>query len=585
MGSSRFPGKMLREIAGKPLIWHVIHRLRQARTVAQIVLATSDQSVDDPLATYVASLGIAVVRGPEQNVLQRYLMALPLTDADIILRITGDSPLIDPELIDRLVMRLEESGADYVRASAPISDCGIDPIRRRTLERIGAERGDHPAAIEHVTGYLAVDPNFARCAELAVDGEDRLVEGARLSVDTPADLVFMQAIYRHLGAAPGDAEFQDVLRLLRAEPQLLAVNAHVRQRKADEQPLAVLIRCDGGHAIGLGHVVRCLAVAAQLRDRFSAAVTFALGGDEAALALVRAQDFPAHAVRRDAHESDLAALLRKLAPDLVLMDVRTPFSTADIAVVRAASCRLAVIDDPGPRRLEADLSFFPPAGAALDWRGAKGEHRAGFEFIPLREQFSPPPARKPAAPPRALILGGGSDPAAIGRRWLESAARALPPSWHIGMVIGAAAVDDPALAAIAQQIGDRLTLYRQVSDMAGLMAQAEIALASFGMTAYELAAIGVPMLLLCLSDEHEHAARALAERNAARIIGTIDAVGDRALDQAIIDLCADSTQRKAMSENSRRLVDGRGVERIAAELVALIHAESGSAKLGSALTR
>ena len=403
MGSSRFPGKMLREIAGKPLIWHVIHRLRQSTAVTQIILATSDQSVDDPLATYVAALGIAVVRGPEQNVLQRYLKALALTKAETILRITGDSPLIDPELIDRLVTRLEESGADYVRVSAPISDCGIDPITRRALERIGAERADHPAAIEHVTGYLSVDPDFARRAVLAIDGEDRLVAGARLSVDTPADLIFIQAVYRRLGAAAGEARFGDVLRLLRAEPQLLAINEHVRQRPAEEKPVAVLIRCDGGHAIGLGHVVRCLAVAAQLRDRFSAAVTFAVGGDEAAFALVKAEAFPVRTMTDDASGKALAAALRDVAPDLVLMDMRTPFSNAEIAVIRDATCDIAVLDDAGPRRLEADLSFFPPAGAALDWRGAKGERRIGFEFIPLREQFSPPPARKPTTPPMALM--------------------------------------------------------------------------------------------------------------------------------------------------------------------------------------
>jgi spore coat polysaccharide biosynthesis protein SpsF len=574
MGSSRFPGKMLREIAGKPLIWHVIHRLQQCAKLSQIILATSDQAVDDPLANYAASYGIAVVRGPEQNVLRRFMMALALTDADIIVRITGDSPLIDPELIDRLLTRLLESGADYVCVSRPISDCGIDPISRHALERIGSERADHPAAIEHVTGYLAVEPDFARRTDLVLDGEDRLVEGGRFSVDTPADLAFMQEVYRRLDVPAGEAKFLDVLALLRAAPELLSINAHIRQRLVDEKPLSVLIRCDGGHAIGLGHVVRCLAVAAALRDRFSAAVTFALGGDEAAFALVRGHAFPIHPLRGAAPDAELADILATVSPDLVLMDVRTPFDQAEIAALRRPSRLLAVLDDPGPRRLEADLCFFPPSGAALDWSDAKGERLFGFDFIPLRAQFSPAPVRQPAQPPLALILAGGSDPGGIGRMWLESAARALPVSWRIALVIGAAAAEDPLLAAIAAKIGDRLTVHRQVANMADLMAEAELALASFGMTAYELAAVGVPMQLLCLSDDHYRSALALAEKDAAQLVGIASETTSYRLDEAITTICGDPARRQALSQNSRRLVDGLGARRIAERIAALVRSRA-----------
>jgi len=569
MGSTRFPGKMLREIAGKPLIWHVIHRLRQCRTIAQIILATSDQSGDDSLAAYVASLGIAVARGPEKNLLQRFERALELTDADIVVRITGDAALIDPALIDRLVDHLRQSGADYALAAGPASDCGIDPVTRQTLQRLIAERADHPAAIEHVTGYFQVDASFARCAMMPITGENRYVEGARLSIDTPADLAFLEAVYRRLGAPAGDAQFLDVLALLRREPQLLAINRHVRQRTAGERPLSVVIRCDGGHSIGLGHVVRCLAIATILRDRFSAAVTFAVGGDAAALKLVRDQGFPVHPMLGHEPSAELSDILRKLRPDVVLMDLRTPFDPAEMAAIGAANCRLAVLDDGGARRLHADLSFFPPSGSALDWRGATGARSVGFDFIPLREQFSPPPQRIPVAPPMALILGGGSDPQGIGRRWLESAVRALPPSWRIGIVIGAASAEDPALEAIARKLGERLTIYRQISNMAALMAEAELALASFGMTAYELAAVGLPMLLLCLSDDHYRSALALAEKNAAVIVGIARQTADAALDQAIAQICADANLRSAMSQNARHLVDGFGAARIADRIASL----------------
>ena len=571
MGSSRFPGKMMREIAGKPLIWHVIHRLRQARRVTRIILATSDRPEDDALAAYAAGLVDTVVRGPEQNVLRRFVMALAHTDADLILRITGDAPLIDPGLIDRLIDALERSGADFAVTSGPGSDCGIDPITRRALLRIATERADHPAAIEHVTGYLAVDPGFASRCVVPVERENRFIEGARFSIDTPTDLAFIEAIYRRLGAPAGEAQFLDVLRLLRAEPELLAMNRHVRQRGAGEKPPAVLIRCDGGHEVGLGHVVRCLAIASALRDHFGAAVTFLLGGDAAALDLVRAEAFPVIDAQSRARDvRGLAAGLAAAAPDVLLMDLRAGFDTSEIAAIRDAGCALAVLDDASDRRLHADLGFFfPPSATALDWRGARGEACIGFEWIPLRAQFSPPPARRRTEPKLALIVAGGSDPTGIGRRWLESAARVLPHSWQIAIAIGAAAAADARLDDLVRNSGGRVAVYRQVSDMAGLMARAELSLASFGMTAYELASIGVPMLLLCLSEDHCRSAAALAEKQAARVLGLAPAVADPELDRAVAELAADAAGRDAMSRNARALVDGLGARRIAKRIAAL----------------
>lgn len=582
MGSSRFPGKMLQELAGKPLIWHVIHRLRRCDRVAQIIVATSDQPADDPLADYARRLGVDVVRGPERNVLERFRLALDLTSAPTILRITGDAPLIDPQLIDRLIDALEASGADYVVTATPVSDCGIDPMTRDALLRLVAERGDHPAAMEHVSGYFALEPGFAQRTMLALHGEDRRVEGARFSVDTPADLAFIAAIYRRLGAAAGEAKFSEALALLRDDPSLLKINAHVRQRRADEKPLSVLIRCDGGHGIGLGHVVRCLAIAAELRDRFAAAVRFAMKGEEAAVALVRGAAFPVERLSDAAEAPSLRACIAAEKPDVVLMDLRTPYDAAAMAVLRAAGCRIAVLDDAGPRRLDADCSFFPPSAAALDWSKALGERHIGFEWIPLRRQFAEAPARRTGPERFALILGGGSDPHGIGRRFLASAARTLPASWRLGLVIGAAASDDPGLDEIAGKLGARLAIHRHVEDMAALMAKADLALASFGMTAYELAAVGVPMLLLCLSEDHRVSATSLAEAGAAEIAGVAKDVTDAALDAAIARLAADDSRREQLGRRARALVDGKGAARIAESLAALASGQEKIAKAGRA---
>ena len=568
MGSSRFPGKMLADLAGQPVLWHVVHRLERCATIGRIILATSDGDGDDPLAAAAGAMGVTVVRGPERNVLRRFALALEHTDASVILRICGDSVLIDPWLIDRLVTLLE-SGGDYPRLTTPCSDCGIDAVSRRLLERIIAEKADHPVAVEHVTGYLGTDPAFGTAVELALPGQDRALPGARFSIDTPADLDFMRALHRQMKVPAGEIDFLTAIAVLKAHPGLLEINAHVRQRRADETPPSVVIRCDAGHALGLGHLVRCLAVAAALRDRFSANVTFALGGDPALAAMVRDEAFPVAVVSDRDRSGELAAVLARTGADALLMDVRTPYDGGEIAAIRAAGCRFAVLDDGSERRLDADLAFYPPSGRDLDWRGARGERFAGWEWLALRRQFSPPPPYRPDHPPSVLLLTGGSDPRGLRTRVLRAAAAAVPAEWRLTLVLGRAATAESGFESLAASLRDRLTLVRDIAGMAALMARSALAVSLFGGTAYELAAVGVPTILLGLDADHARSATSLAEAGAALFPGVADAVSDDALAAAIGSLAAGPERRAQMSATARALIDGRGSERIAGSLLGL----------------
>ncbi|MEI7606001.1 MAG: NTP transferase domain-containing protein [Rhodospirillaceae bacterium] len=570
MGSSRFPGKMLADLAGRPVLWHVAHRLRRCAAVSYIILATSEAPGDAPLAAAAAGMGLTVVKGPEADVLRRFALALEHTDAPVILRICGDSVLIDPGLIDRLVTLLASGAGDYPRVTTPCSDCGIDAVSRRLLERIIREKADHPVAVEHVTGYLGVDPGFGAAAELSLPGEDRHLPGARFSIDTPADLEFMRVLHREMNAPAGEIDFVAAVAFLKARPELLEINAHVRQRRADETAPSVVIRCDASAALGLGHLVRCLAVAAALRDRFSAAVTFAFGGDPAFADTVREQAFPVSLLSGSDPASELAAVLAETRAGVVLMDLRTPCNAAEIAAVRTAGCRLALLDDGGERRLAADLAFYPPSGRDLDWSGARGERLVGWDWLALRPQFSPPPARRPAEPPMALILAGGSDPRRLRVRLLRVAAGALPADWRITLVLGRATAADAganaAIDALAAALGSRLTIAHDVADMATLMAGASLAVSVFGGTAYELAATGVPAILLGLDADHVRSASFLAEAGAALCLGVAGEENDEILGRAIAGLAADSGRRSRMSAAGRALIDGLGARRIAERL-------------------
>src|ERR1051326_1059183 len=114
MGSSRFPGKVLADLGGRPMLWHVVHRTKGATMLRDVVVATSDSPADDPIAQFCAAVAINCFRGSENDVLDRFYQTARHYRADTVIRITADCPLIDPSVIDRVVQRFLEGDLDYV---------------------------------------------------------------------------------------------------------------------------------------------------------------------------------------------------------------------------------------------------------------------------------------------------------------------------------------------------------------------------------------------------------------------------------------------------------------------------------------
>jgi spore coat polysaccharide biosynthesis protein SpsF len=113
MGSSRFPGKVLQDLAGRPMLWHVVNRVRKAEKVDKVVVATTDRDVDDPVARFCAQEDVACFRGDEQDVLDRFYQAAKANHADVVVRITADCPLIDGAVIDKVLERFQRGDCDY----------------------------------------------------------------------------------------------------------------------------------------------------------------------------------------------------------------------------------------------------------------------------------------------------------------------------------------------------------------------------------------------------------------------------------------------------------------------------------------
>ena len=571
MGSTRFPGKVLRPIAGKPLLWHVVHRLRRCRRLDQIVIATSTNPRDDAIATFCREEGIETVRGPEDDVLARFALAAEKTQADVILRVSCDAPLLDAAFIDHLVASLIAQDGDYVllEPGALCAHEGVDAFSRRGLEKLVREAGKDPVAREHVTGYFKLHPEFVRIVYAAPD--PRLArKAARLTVDTPDDLAFIETLHERLEVKAGEASLSDLLLLLEREPSLTAMNAHVRQKPLEAEGGLALMRCDGGGMLGFGHVKRCLTLARSLRDREGLGVLFALNGEEDAAQVIRQAGFETIVLPRTSQTNAFTALMAAKQPDILIADARTSLSRDMLARVRQKTGIVAVIDDGSDRRLAATHAYYPPVPqlANLSWKGAQTVVRAGWEwallgFDPLRV---PPPAKpRDAARPTIVVSMGGSDPLELTRLAARALVKVNVP-FRARFVIGPGFRNGPALAREIEAMSPGFEIVQGVNDLGAEFAAADLALIAFGVTAYELAALGVPALYLALSDDHALSASSFETAGMGAVLGLSRVLRADDIARATWRLLEDENRRRDMRAAGLSIVDGRAGERIAADL-------------------
>jgi glutamate-1-semialdehyde 2,1-aminomutase len=224
MGSTRLPNKVMKPIGGVPMIELLLARLAKSKQIDQIVLATSTDERNTPLVAHVQKLGYTCVRGSESDVLERYLVAARQAQADAVVRITGDCPLIDPALVDQVITQFKTEGLDYLSNVAPASyPDGLDTevFTWQALERAGRENQD-PFDHEHVTPYLR-KPGFYKTGAMQ-HSED--LSGLRWTVDEPADFEVVSQVFAHF--APNiHFSWTEVLGLQRSQPALFAANHNI----------------------------------------------------------------------------------------------------------------------------------------------------------------------------------------------------------------------------------------------------------------------------------------------------------------------------------------------------------------------
>jgi spore coat polysaccharide biosynthesis protein SpsF len=234
MGSTRFPGKVLQEINGKPILDYVFERLSKAQHIDTLVLATSTNKNDDILKKYGMTKNIEVFRGSEQDVLSRYFKAAEKYKADIIVRVTSDCPLIDPSIVDHVITAHLQKKVDYtsnvITRTYP-RGLGVEAFNFEVLKD-AYKHAQESFQREHVTPYITRNPSFFKLQNITAPESIRRPD-IRITIDTKEDFELIKNILLHFKTV--DFTTTDIIQYLNDNPYLLGINKHVQQKTVGSQ--------------------------------------------------------------------------------------------------------------------------------------------------------------------------------------------------------------------------------------------------------------------------------------------------------------------------------------------------------------
>ncbi|MDO8518154.1 MAG: glycosyltransferase family protein [bacterium] len=236
MTSTRLPGKVLMPLVGKPVLWHIIERLKRSAYLDAICLATTTNAQDDVLEKLARELGVEVFRGSEQDVLGRILGAAQSVGAEVIVEISGDCPAIDHRSVDECLEEFFKHDVDYVannlNPTYPTGGFEVQVFKTSLLAGVAAHTQD-PTDRAHVTYYIYTHPEHYHMRNVLAPKE-ATAPWLRVVLDEVVDYQVISAIFEALYPKNPDFSAEDVVRFLQAHPDIATMNKNVRRKKPDE---------------------------------------------------------------------------------------------------------------------------------------------------------------------------------------------------------------------------------------------------------------------------------------------------------------------------------------------------------------
>lgn len=233
MGSTRLPGKVLKRVLGKTLLEFQLERVKRCKTIDEIIVATTTENQDQPIVDLCESLEITCFRGSEHDVLSRYYEAATHYEVDVVVRLTSDCPLIDPEVVDNVVSKYLSKQEQYDYASNTLDRTYPRGLDTEVFSYDSLQSAYNQANLnrdrEHVTAYFYTNPNQFRL--LSIKHQNNDLSEFRWTVDTIEDFELIEKIISTLYPSQPSFRLEDVIHLLNENPEWNKINANVEQKQ------------------------------------------------------------------------------------------------------------------------------------------------------------------------------------------------------------------------------------------------------------------------------------------------------------------------------------------------------------------
>ncbi len=236
MNSTRLPGKVMLESCGKPMLQHIAERLSRVKKINEIVFATTTNADDDCIVTLSKKIGVSCFRGAENDVLKRVLLAAKKFEGDVIVEITGDCPLIDPDITSQTIELYLQNSCDYASNDlVPAFPLGMDvEVFSTEMLELADREGLTPDDRELVSWFCVINPELFRLLTLPAP-PSLFWPDLRLTLDEEADFKLIDAVFKALYYKNQNFVLSDVLAYLSNNREILALNAHVTQRSPEDE--------------------------------------------------------------------------------------------------------------------------------------------------------------------------------------------------------------------------------------------------------------------------------------------------------------------------------------------------------------
>jgi spore coat polysaccharide biosynthesis predicted glycosyltransferase SpsG len=326
----------------------------------------------------------------------------------------------------------------------------------------------------------------------------------------------------------------------------------------------ILIRCDGSLEIGMGHVVRCLALADALKESIECEIYFAMCTSE--LGFNKVEPFYTVIKSKEQgldNENWLENSINQTNADILILDMRDNFPVKTLKNIKERNKIIIVtIDDPEDKRLVSDFAFYPPIQQIdeMNWDSFEGKLYVGWEYVILRKEFSCAYPKPDNSIPNILISMGGADEVNITEFVIESLLF-LDESFEVTIIIGPGYQYEDQLLLRLESADYKYKIHQNPENITYVMSQADLAVISFGVTAYEIAALNIPAVYFCLTPDHAESANCLVNIGAGVSLGYNKNLPKEHIINTLIFLLQDYKKTEFIFDNN--CIDGYGASRIA----------------------